>query len=161
MRNGNFKMKSKDAFASPIIYKSNFFTLEHTISFNIPGYLILFFNENKPIHEQLPEILSSLGHILALTTSCIKEIVQTNYVYCLSFGEKITTPHFHLFPRTEQIKTEYQLGNSLSPKQSDISGPDLFAWILKSKNGKYENIELLSKRIRSRFMKQKNKYLME
>lgn len=63
-------------------------TLEHTISFNIPGYLILFFNENKPIDEQLPEILSSLGHILALTTSCLKKIMQTNFVYCLSFGEK-------------------------------------------------------------------------
>lgn len=161
MRKRNYKIEDKDAFACPIIYKNNFFTLEHTIYFNIPGYLILFFNENKPIHEQLPKILSSLGHILALTTSCIKEIMQTNYVYCLSFGEKITIPHFHIFPRTEQIKTEYQLVNSLSSKHNDISGPDLFAWIMKSKNGKYENIEFLSGKIRNRFMEQKNKYLKE
>lgn len=74
---------------------------------------------------------------------------------------KITTPHFHLIPRTEQIKTEYQLDSSLSCKQRNISGPDLFAWIKKSKNGRYKNIEFLSRKIRNRFLKQKKKFLIE
>lgn len=151
--------KEKDIFTPPIIYKNNFFTIEHTTSFNIPGYLILFFNKNKPFQEQSPEILSSLGHILALTISCIKEVIQTNFVYCLSFGEKLNIPHFHLFPRTEQIKTEYQLVNSLESAQENISGPDLFAWIMKNKNGRYSNLELLSNRISNKFLEQKNNYL--
>ncbi|WP_342227834.1 hypothetical protein [Rickettsiella endosymbiont of Rhagonycha lignosa] len=153
-------MKEKDVFAPPIIYKNNFYTLEHTTSFNIPGYLILFFNKNKPFHEQSPEILSSLGHILALAIFCIKEVIQTNYVYCLSFGEGLKIPHFHLFPRTDQIKAEYQLINP-SSIQGNISGPDLFAWIMKSKNGKYSNVELISNRITDKFLEQKNNYLKE
>lgn len=154
-------MKEKDAFAPPIIYKNNFYTIEHTTSFNIAGYLILFFNENKPFHEQSPEILGSLGHILALSIFCIKEVIQTDYVYCLSFGEGLNIPHFHLFPRTDQIKTEYQLVNPLPSIQRNISGADLFAWIMKSKNGKYSNIELISKRISNKFLEQKNNYLKE
>lgn len=154
-------MKEKVAFAPSIIYKDSFFTIEHTTSFSIPGYLILFFNKNKTFHEQSPETLSSLGHILALTISCMKEVVQTNYVYCLSFGEGLTISHFHLFPRTDQIKTEYQLGNPLLAIPGNISGTDLFVWIMKSKNGKYSNMELISNRISNKFLEQKNNYLLE
>lgn len=81
--------------------------------------------------------------------------MQTNYVYCLSFCESLPIPHFHLFPRTEQIKIEYQLDNPSESRKRNISGPDLFAWIMKRKNGSYHNIELLSNRISDKFMEYK------
>lgn len=31
------------------IYKDDAFTIEHTMYFDVPGYLILFFNKDKPI----------------------------------------------------------------------------------------------------------------
>jgi len=35
-----------------IIYKDCFFTIEHTVSYDIPGYLILFFNQHIPLVDQ-------------------------------------------------------------------------------------------------------------
>lgn len=139
------------------IYKDYAFTIEHTMFFDVPEYLIFFFNKDKPLHDQNPQILSNLGNILALTTLCIKEVTKTNYVYCLSFGEKVNIPHFHLFPRTLKIKKEYQ-SRHLNSKEEFISGPDLFAWIMKNKNRSYHHMEHISEKISNRFITLKGRY---
>ena len=50
------------------------------------------------------------------------------------FGEKNEYPHFHLFPRTKELKQEYESLFSIGP-DNVVSGPDLFSWITKSKQG--------------------------
>ena len=146
--------KKRNIFVSPCIYKDDAFTIEHTTSFNIPGYLILFFNKNIPLDKQCLETLSRLGNVIALTTLSIKAVIKTNYVYCLSFGENLDIPHFHLFPRTDAIKQEYQFENINSSLENSISGPDLFAWILKTKKGRYQNLDAISRKISNKFKKQ-------
>ncbi|MEK7340297.1 MAG: hypothetical protein WBD50_00880 [Candidatus Rhabdochlamydia sp.] len=116
------------------IYKDCFFTIEHTVSYDIPGYLILFFNQHVPLIYQGVEALSKLGPLLALSTQSIQEVIKPQKVYCLLFGEKNENPHFHLFPRTKELKQEYESLFGIRP-DGVVSGPDLFSWITKSKQG--------------------------
>lgn len=41
---------------------------------------------------------------------------------------------FHLFPRTKELKQEYESLFGIHP-DGIVSGPDLFSWITKSKQG--------------------------
>jgi len=59
-----------------IIYKDCFFTIEHIVSYDIPGYLILFFNKHIPLADQGMDVLSKLGPLLALSTQSIQEVVK-------------------------------------------------------------------------------------
>lgn len=129
-----------------IIYKDCFFTIEHTVSYDIPGYLILFFNQQVPLIDQGMEALSNLGPLLALSTRSIQEVIRPQKVYCLLFGEKNENPHFHLFPRTKELKQEYE---SLFGTRPDgiVSGPDLFSWIIKYKQGKNAQAMTVSRKL--------------
>lgn len=129
------------------IYQDYFFTIEHTISYDIPGYLILFFNQQIPLIEQGMEALNKLGPLLALSTRSIQEVIKPQKVYCLLFGEKQENPHFHLFPRTKELKQEYESLFGMRP-DGIVSGPDLFSWITKSKQGMSTQARAISHELR-------------
>lgn len=131
-----------------IIYKDCFFTIEHTVSYDIPGYLILSFNKHIPLADQGMDVLSKLGPLLALSTQSIQEVVKPQKVYCLLFGEKNENPHFHLFPRTKELKQEYESLFGIRPDGA-VSGPDLFSWITKHKHGLNSQVGTISRKIKS------------
>lgn len=86
--------KMTDNHFNRIIYKNCFFILEHTVSYDIPGDLILFFNQHVPLVDQGMESLSKLGPLLTLSIQSIQEVIKPQKVYCLLFGEKHGNPHF-------------------------------------------------------------------
>ena len=132
-----------------IIYKDCFFTIEHTVSYDIPGYLILFFNQHIPLVDQGMDALRKLGPLLALSIQSIQEVIKPQKVYCLLFGEKNESPHFHLFPRTKELKQEYESLFGVRPDGA-VSGPDLFSWITKYKHGLNSQAITVSRKLKKK-----------
>lgn len=97
---------------------------------SIKGSCIALF----PLADQGMEALIKLGPLLALSIQSIQKVIKPQKVYCLLFGEKNENPHFHLFPRTKELKEGYESLFGILP-DGVASGPDLFSWITKSKQG--------------------------
>lgn len=71
------------------------------------------------------DALASLGSTLAMVTKAITEVVGAERVYCGLFCEQFRQVHFHIFPRTAQLLSEYKRAH---PEQSEISGPLILDW---------------------------------
>jgi diadenosine tetraphosphate (Ap4A) HIT family hydrolase len=102
------------------------FRVEPCISCPIVGYLIV--SPQAPV-SSLSELSSSaqalLGPTLAASTRAIETVVQPERVYCLLFAEETRSVHFHLFPRTKWLLSEYTLSH---PDVYQVSGPRLLDW---------------------------------
>jgi hypothetical protein len=60
-----------------------------------------------------------------MTTAAIEAVVRPQRVYCGLFSEDTRTIHFHLFPRTELLTSNYSAAH---PHEAEISGPRLMDW---------------------------------
>jgi diadenosine tetraphosphate (Ap4A) HIT family hydrolase len=69
--------------------------------------------------------LASLGATLAVAAAAIEAVLRPERVYCALFSEQTDKVHFHLFPRTEWLRTKYFAAH---PRESEISGPRLMDW---------------------------------
>jgi len=116
------------------LFSNQHFVIEQSHDCAIPGYLIV-----RPIlaASRLDEIgvLASthLGPTLALAVSAVREVISPIKIYCAQFGEASDLFHFHIFPRTAGITTEFLRDH---PEQRAlIHGPVLFDWA----RSKYRN----------------------
>jgi len=76
--------------------------------------------------SQLQEsALELLGPTLARATEAIETVIRPERVYCALFSEETRSVHFHLFPRSAWLLSQYA---SAHPTESGVSGPRLLDW---------------------------------
>ena len=68
---------------------------------------------------------TSLGPTLAAATRAIEVVIRPERVYCALFAEETRSIHFHLFPRTAWLLSQY---GTVHPADREISGPRLLDW---------------------------------
>jgi diadenosine tetraphosphate (Ap4A) HIT family hydrolase len=109
-----------------LVYSSAYFCVEPCVTCFVPGYLIV---TPKPPAPSLSELergaLASLGPTLAAATRAIEVVVRPERVYCALFAEETRSIHFHLFPRTAWLLSQYA---AVHPADREISGPRLLDW---------------------------------
>jgi len=108
------------------VYTNVHFCVEPCVTCFVPGYLI--------VTPQLPaaslsdlgcDALASLGPTLAVATRAIELIIRPQRVYCALFAEEAHSVHFHLFPRSAWLLSQYAAAH---PTDHQISGPRLLDW---------------------------------
>jgi len=108
------------------VYTNVHFCVEPCVTCFVPGYLI--------VTPQLPaaslsdlgcDALASLGPTLAVATRAIELIIRPQRVYCALFAEEAHSVHFHLFPRSAWLLSQYAAAH---PTDHEISGPRLLDW---------------------------------
>src|SRR6266581_870795 len=84
------------------------FRIEPCVSCPIAGYLIVSPRLAVSSLSQLSsDAQSLLGTTLAAATRAIEAVVRPEHVYCLLFAEETPSVHFHLFPRTDWLLSQY------------------------------------------------------
>ena len=93
----------------------------------LPGYLIVSPTVPATAICGMPiDYQEQLGSNLALATRLTQEAISPIKLYCAQFGEEGHYLHYHVFPRTLEITTEFLYD---FPEQKDaIHGPMLFDW---------------------------------
>jgi diadenosine tetraphosphate (Ap4A) HIT family hydrolase len=110
---------------SPVLANEHF-TVRACSTCYIPGYLIVTPGDAvESLSQMNPAALAVLGPTLAMTTAAIEAVVQPQRVYCALFSEERRGVHFHLFPRTEWLTSQYFAAH---PHEAEISGPRLIDW---------------------------------
>src|SRR5216117_3382993 len=108
------------------VWANAHFRVEPCVSCPIAGYLIV--SPRVPVSSlsQLPsDAQASLGPTLAAATRAIEVAVRPERVYCLLFAEETRSVHFHLFPRTDWLPSQYARSH---PSDGQVSGPQLLDW---------------------------------
>ncbi|MCP4978511.1 MAG: hypothetical protein GY931_20390 [Maribacter sp.] len=121
------------------IDENEYFTIEHCHSCAVPGYLIVSPTVTVESISELPNSFQEqLGFSLATATQVIQEIINPLKVYCAQFGEEGVELHFHIFPRTSKITSEFL---KAFPEQRDlIHGPVLLDWAREKYNYSKEKV---------------------
>lgn len=108
------------------VYANANFWVEPCATCFIPGYLIV---TPQPPAASLSELdrgaLAFLGPTLAVATRAIEVVIRPERVYCALFAEATRSIHFHLFPRTGWLLSQY---GAAHPADREISGPQLLDW---------------------------------
>jgi diadenosine tetraphosphate (Ap4A) HIT family hydrolase len=127
------------------------FIVEACSTCYIPGYLIVAPSDAVEFLWQMnPEALAALGPTLAMTSAAIEAVVRPQGVYCALFSEETRAVHFHLFPRTEWLTSQYFAAH---PHQTKISGPRLMDWARRTFQKPIRGVDRdeIFQRIRARF----------
>jgi diadenosine tetraphosphate (Ap4A) HIT family hydrolase len=123
MKNGNMRDSS-----DPLLVKiTRHFVVAHAAKCVVPGYLII--QPLRPVRDLWMLSRAAAGELGRLQAACAMALNQAASplrVYCLAFGEESRTYHCHVFPRSEQVTSQY-LKVSLG-EQTPVSGPVLFDW---------------------------------
>src|SRR5437773_1063990 len=102
------------------------FRIESCVNCPIAGYLIV--SPQVPVlslSQLSSDAQASLGPTLAAATRAIEVVVRPERVYCLLFAEETRSVHFHLFPRSAWLLSQYAAAH---PIDHEISGPRLLDW---------------------------------
>jgi diadenosine tetraphosphate (Ap4A) HIT family hydrolase len=111
----------------PTVLVSQFWIAAPCIDTDVPGYLVLRAKaEYQHIDETPVQLQSELGVILGTLESAISKVTGAQHVYIARFSEASASLHFHLFPRTASIASQF-LGES-ALANGDVNGPLLFDW---------------------------------
>ena len=109
-----------------LVYTTAYFCVEPSVTCFVPGYLIVTPKlPTASLSELEPGALASLGPTLAAATRAIEVVVRPARVYCALFTEETRSVHFHLFPRTAWLLSQYV---AVHPADRGISGPRLLDW---------------------------------
>jgi hypothetical protein len=73
-----------------------------------------------------------LGPTLAAATRAVEVVIRPARVYCALFAEGTRSIHFHLFPRTAWLLSQYAV---VHPAEREISGPRLLDWARRTFHG--------------------------
>ena len=109
-----------------LIYTTDHFCVEPCVTCFVPGYLLV--TPQRPVaslSELGRDALGSLGPTLAAVTGAIEVVIRPERVYCALFAEETRSVHFHLFPRSAWLLSQYADAN---PADHEISGPRLLDW---------------------------------
>lgn len=108
------------------VYTNAYFRIEPCVTCFVPGYLIV---APQPPAASLSGLqhgaLACLGPTLAAATRAIEDVIRPERVYCALFAEETRSLHFHLFPRTAWLLSQYA---AVHPADRGISGPRLLDW---------------------------------
>jgi diadenosine tetraphosphate (Ap4A) HIT family hydrolase len=116
----------KAAPMTSAVHTNDYFVIEPCRNCPIAGYLIV-----RPIAPAFSlsklsrEALDSLGVTLAAASRAIETVIHPERIYCALFAEETRSVHFHLFPRTRWLLSQYAASHSVD---RDVSGPQLFDW---------------------------------
>src|SRR5437660_672631 len=120
------KTPSESLLTAGLVYANAYFCVEPCTTCFIPGYLIV--SSRLPtvsLSELECDALASLGPTLAAATRAIEVVIRPERVYCALFAEETRSVHFHLFPRTAWLLSEYTAAH---PADCEVSGPRLLDW---------------------------------
>ena len=109
-----------------VVHENEHFVVEGCCSCFLPGYLLV--RPKLPatsISDLSPEALASLGPTLALAVGAVEAVIQPERVYICLFCEQAREVHFHIFPRTAWLASEYYRAY---PQDPEIRGPGLMDW---------------------------------
>lgn len=122
-----------------LLWKSSHLKIEQCYTCALPGYLIVSPNTaNDALHKFGTSALTELGGTLARATQAIQSIIKPQRIYCAQFGEDNSAVHFHVFPRTHVLTTEYL---KVYPSQKElIHGPVLLDWARTKYKAKPEEV---------------------
>ena len=110
-----------------MVYENTYFKLVHCRDCFIAGYLILLpKQEVTSIAELLEPAQQQLGPTLAIAQRVLQTVINPQKIYSLSFNEKVSSLHFHIFPRTQELLAEYLAVNDL--QAGSVDGPLLVTW---------------------------------
>jgi diadenosine tetraphosphate (Ap4A) HIT family hydrolase len=111
----------------PTILSTANFIASPCMDCDLPGYLVLVSHESKNALSQLSTAaLAELGPTIARLESAIVQVSGAEHVYVVRFSEGLAAIHFHLFPRTRQLATQWLA--SAKPPDGNLNGPYIFAW---------------------------------
>ena len=116
----------KESISGSPVYTNDHFCVEPCVTCFVPGYLIV--TPQRPaasLSELERDTLGSLGPTLAAVTRAIEVIIRPERVYCALFAEETRSVHFHLFPRSAWLLSQYAAAN---PADHEISGARLLDW---------------------------------
>lgn len=121
-----FKKMIKDRL--PNVFETPFFTAAPCLDCDVPGYLVLQPKETEPnLHELSLATQRELGPALGSLENSIRLVTKAEHVYVLRFSEGLSSVHFHIFPRTQEMAQQWNIENP-SLAKNGINGPLLFAW---------------------------------
>ncbi|ENM5747480.1 hypothetical protein V4V60_002172 [Vibrio mimicus] len=127
-----------------IVFEDQYFKVSQCRTCDIPGYLIVDCKTQTVYLADLPfEAQTVFVGLIGRLEIAIAKATGAEKVYCAKFGEAGGNLHFHLFPRSVSITTNYL---KVYPEQQHlINGPILFDWARE----KYKtSSESLSVRVR-------------
>jgi diadenosine tetraphosphate (Ap4A) HIT family hydrolase len=120
------KTFSESLPTAPQVYANAYFRVEPCLTCLVPGYLIITPQlPTASLSELERGALASLGPTLAAATRAIEVVIRPDRVYCALFAEETRSIHFHLFPRTAWLLSQY---GTAHPADREISGPRLLDW---------------------------------
>jgi diadenosine tetraphosphate (Ap4A) HIT family hydrolase len=110
----------------PTIVETPFLIAEPCIDCDVSGYLVLRSKAQSQHLYQLPAAFQrSLGSILARLEKAITNATRAEHVYIARFSEALAATHFHMFPRTRQLATEFLREHVTA---ESVNGPLLYDW---------------------------------
>jgi len=119
---------------NPIVFETEFYTIHHATSFFIPGYLVICPNKKKIAwREFTKESLTHLGPLIALSHTCVDEVIRPERIYSNQYGEYEKNIHFHIFPRSQEATEKYLADQNLEYGHS-ISGPAFVDWVFNHRH---------------------------
>ncbi len=126
----------------PTVLSSQFWIAAPCIDTDVAGYLVLRAKEPyQRINETPSPLQSELGVILGKLEFAITKVTGAQHIYVARFSEASAALHFHLFPRTASIASEFLRESPLA--NGDVNGPLLFDWARRKYH--VDRPELLSK----------------
>lgn len=111
----------------PTVFTSEDLIAAPCIDTDVPGYLVLrATTQHKHLYETTAGFQRELGVVLGRLELCISSVTEAQHVYIARFSEASSSVHFHLFPRTAKLATDFLREN---PTIIDgVNGPLLFDW---------------------------------
>ena len=120
------KTSSESPLTAGWVYANAYFCVEPCATCFVPGYLIVSPQlATVSLSELDRDALAYLGPTLAAATRAIEVVIRPERVYCALFAEETHSIHFHLFPRTAWLLSEYA---AVYPADCEVSGPRLLDW---------------------------------
>lgn len=118
---------NQTANSLPTVLISKFWIAAPCIDTDVPGYLVLRAKDAyQHIADTPVQLQSELGVILGNLESAIGKVTGAQHVYIARFSEASASLHFHLFPRTAPIASQFLRESPLA--NGDVNGPLLFDW---------------------------------
>ncbi len=122
-----------------LLWKNDHLKIEQCYTCALPGYLIVSPNSaTDALYKLETSALNELGGVLARATQAVQIIIKPQKIYCAQFGEEESAIHFHIFPRSLVLTTEFLKEN---PNQKTlIHGPVLLDWARAKYKAKPEEV---------------------